>query len=99
MTDMMKRPKITPAHGPSWYLKWVATIVLLIGASFNSLEIVPINFYFMLTGTALWFFANSENFSVFYKDRNTGDYCTSPKYWGKIVNPLPMDDYLNDERK
>jgi len=50
-----KRPKITPAHGVSWYLKWIATIVILIGASFNSLEIVPINFYFMLTGTGLWF--------------------------------------------
>ena len=53
------------------------------------------------TGTALWFFTNSKNFSVFYKDQNTGDYCTSPKYWGKIVNSLPMDyrqDYLNDER-
>ena len=55
MNDTMKRPKVTPGHGPSWYLKWVATIVLLIGASFNSLEIIPVNFYFMLTGTALWF--------------------------------------------
>ena len=51
----MKRAKITPAHGPSWYLKWLATIVILIGAAFNSLEIVPVNFYFMLTGTGLWF--------------------------------------------
>ena len=53
------------------------------------------------TGTYLWFFANAENFSVFFKDKTTGQYCTSPKYWGKIVNtmPMPMDDYLNDERK
>jgi hypothetical protein len=50
------------------------------------------------TGTYLWFFANSENFSVFFKDKRTGDYCTSPKYWGKIVDTAPMDDYLNDER-
>jgi hypothetical protein len=50
------------------------------------------------TGTPLWFFANAENFSVFFKDRMTGKYCTSPKYWGKIVNTVPMDDYLNDER-
>ena len=55
MNDTMKRPKVTPGHGPSWYLKWVATLILLIGASFNSLEIIPVNFYFMLTGTALWF--------------------------------------------
>ena len=50
------------------------------------------------TGTYLWFFANAENFSVFFKDRTTGKYCTSPKYWGKIVDAEPMDDYLNDER-
>ena len=51
------------------------------------------------TGVALWFFTNAENFSVFFKDRMTGKYCTSPKYWGKIVNTVPMDDYLNSERK
>ena len=51
------------------------------------------------TGTALWFFANAENFSVFFKDRMTGNYCTAPNYWGKIVNTMPMEDYLNDERK
>ena len=53
------------------------------------------------TGTPLWFFTNAENFSVFLKDGMTGNYCTSPKYWGKIVNtvPDPMDDYLNSERK
>ena len=54
-SNKMKRPKITPDHGASWYLKWIATIAILIGASFNSLEILPVNFYFMLTGTGLWF--------------------------------------------
>ena len=51
------------------------------------------------TGVALWFFTNAENFSVFFKDRMTGNYCTAPNYWGKIVNTMPMEDYLNDERK
>lgn len=55
MNDTMKRPKVTPGHGPSWYLKWLATIIILLGAVLNSLEIAPMNFYFMLTGTALWF--------------------------------------------
>lgn len=47
--------KITPSKGLSWYVKWVATIIVLVGAVFNSLEITPVNFYFMLMGTALWF--------------------------------------------
>ena len=51
----MKREKITPDHGPSWYLKCIATGIILIGASFNSLEIVPVNSYFMLLGSLLWF--------------------------------------------
>ena len=51
----MKREKITPDHGVSWYIKWIATAILLIGASFNSLEVTPINSYFMLLGTMLWF--------------------------------------------
>ena len=46
---------ITPSQGLSWYVKWVATIIVLVGAVFNSLEITPVNFYFMLMGTALWF--------------------------------------------
>ena len=53
--NKMKWPKVTPSYGASWYLKWIATIVILIGALLNSLEIAPINFYFMLTGTGLWF--------------------------------------------
>ena len=51
------------------------------------------------TGVALWFFASPEAFSVFFKDRMTGKYCTSPKYWGKVINTMPMEDYLNSERK
>ncbi len=53
--NKMKWPKVTPSYGASWYVKWIATIVILIGAVLNSLEIAPINFYFMLTGTGLWF--------------------------------------------
>tara|TARA_R100000656_G_C3868417_1_gene111566 strand:- start:135 stop:389 length:255 start_codon:yes stop_codon:yes gene_type:complete len=51
----MKLEKITPGGGISWYVKWLATIVVLIGASLNSLELIPANYYFMLLGTALWF--------------------------------------------
>ena len=53
--NQMNWRKVTPSHGASWYLKWIATIIILLGAVLNSLEIAPMNFYFMLTGTALWF--------------------------------------------
>ena len=53
--DKMKWPKVTPSHGGSWYIKWIATITIVVGAVLNSLELSPANFYFMLTGTGLWF--------------------------------------------
>jgi hypothetical protein len=42
------------------------------------------------TGMPLWFFANSTNFSVFFKDRITGNYCTAPNYFGNIIDITPM---------
>ncbi len=53
--NKMKWPKVTPSHGGSWYIKWIATITIVVGAVLNSLELSPANFYFMLTGTGLWF--------------------------------------------
>jgi|TARA_R110000822_G_scaffold22951_2_gene71308 hypothetical protein len=55
MNDEIKIGKVTPGGGLSWYIKWLATVVVLIGATLNSLEIIPMNYYFMLLGTALWF--------------------------------------------
>ena len=37
-------------------------------------------------GQALWFFINDTDWSVFFKDRATGQYCTAPNYYGKILN-------------
>ena len=42
------------------------------------------------TGLNLWFFANSTDFSVFFKDRITGNYCTAPNYFGNIIDITPM---------
>ena len=44
------------------------------------------------TGMSLWFFANATDFSVFFKDRVTGQYCTAPNYYGMILNPAPTED-------
>ena len=43
------------------------------------------------TGMALWFFANDTEFSVFFKDRVTGQYCTSPNYYGTIMKPTSTE--------
>ena len=53
--NKMKWPKVTPSHGASLYVKWFATITIVVGAVLNSLELSPANFYCMLTGTGLWF--------------------------------------------
>ena len=44
------------------------------------------------TGQPLWFFVNDTEFSVFYKDRSTGYYCTSPNYYGLRIEPVPTED-------
>ena len=44
------------------------------------------------TGMSLWFFANATDFSVFFKDRVTGQYCTAPNYYGSILNATPVED-------
>ena len=43
-------------------------------------------------GQALWFFINDTDWSVFFKDRATGQYCTAPNYYGKILDPTPTED-------
>ena len=44
------------------------------------------------TGIALWFFANDRDFSVFFKDHTTGQYCTAPNYYGAILNATPTEE-------
>ena len=44
------------------------------------------------TGLNLWFFANSTDFSVFFKDRVTGQYCTAPNYYGVILNSTSTEN-------
>ena len=43
-------------------------------------------------GQSLWFFINDTDWSVFFKDRATGQYCTAPNYYGNILNPAPIED-------
>ena len=43
-------------------------------------------------GQPLWFFVNDTEFSVFFKDRVTGQYCTAPNYYGVTVKAPPVED-------
>ena len=51
----MEIKKVTPGHGPTWYIKWTASIILLIGMVFTALELTPINLFFHLVGVISWF--------------------------------------------
>ena len=47
--------KVTPGHGPSWYVKWTASVVMLIGMVLTAVEYTPINLFFHLFGVTGWF--------------------------------------------
>ena len=44
------------------------------------------------TGLPLWFFKSDRSFTVFFKSRLTGKYCTAPNYHGNILNDLPIEE-------
>ena len=51
----MKIHKVTPGYGASWYIKWTASIILLIGMVLTALDLTPINLGFQLVGVTGWF--------------------------------------------
>ena len=44
----------TPLHTPDWYIKWVSSVVLLIGMLLTSNQIHPLNLFVTLTGCTGW---------------------------------------------
>ena len=46
--------KITPKGDITWWVKWIASIVLLVGLTFTSTNIYPLNLFFMIVGTTAW---------------------------------------------
>ena len=48
--------KITPLHDLSWYIKWISSIILLVGMLLTSMDITPYNLYLHLIGVCGWFF-------------------------------------------
>ena len=46
--------KLTPVGTIDWYIKWTASIVILIGMALTSIELTPINLFFHLFGVLGW---------------------------------------------
>ena len=46
--------KITPTHTYDWYVKWAATLVLMVGMITTSQNIYPINLFINLIGLVGW---------------------------------------------
>jgi len=44
----------TPLHTPDWYIKWVGSVVLLIGMLLTSNQVYPLNLVVTLTGCICW---------------------------------------------
>ena len=48
--------KVTPAHGLSWYLKWLSSLILVVAMACTSLDMYPYNMYLQFVGVLGWFF-------------------------------------------
>ena len=42
------------SNGLDWYIKWYASIVLIIGAAVTALDMYPYNMYFQFVGITGW---------------------------------------------
>ena len=50
----MKKNKVTPIGDFSWYVKWIASIVLIMGLLLRSAMIQPLDLYITLLGSIGW---------------------------------------------
>ena len=46
--------KVTPTHTKDWYIKWAASIVLLVGMLLTANQIYPLNLFVHLVGLGGW---------------------------------------------
>ena len=52
---MTKLVKQTPTHTIDWYIKWVASIIIIISVILTSNNIYPLNLFFYSVGLSGWF--------------------------------------------
>ena len=50
--DMIK--KLTPVGTLDWYIKWTASVIILIGMCFTSINFMPYNLFFHFVGVMGW---------------------------------------------
>ncbi len=50
--DMIK--KLTPIGTLDWYIKWIASVIILIGMCLTSINFMPYNLFFHLVGVVGW---------------------------------------------
>ena len=46
--------KTTPLHTKDWYIKWAASLILLVGMLLTSNNVFPINLFFHVVGLSGW---------------------------------------------
>ena len=54
MSDKKHLEKSTPLHTKDWYIKWLASIILLAGMILTAQNIFPLNLYVNVTGLIGW---------------------------------------------
>jgi len=47
--------KQTPIHTVDWYVKWVASVIIIISVILTSNNIYPLNLFFYAAGLSGWF--------------------------------------------
>ena len=50
--DMIK--KLTPVGTLDWYIKWIASVIILIGMCLTSINFMPYNLFFHFVGVMGW---------------------------------------------
>tara|TARA_R100001082_G_scaffold110003_1_gene88605 strand:- start:601 stop:852 length:252 start_codon:yes stop_codon:yes gene_type:complete len=51
----LKIQKLTPTHTLDWYIKWIASFLLIIGVILTSNNVFPVNLFFHAIGMFGWF--------------------------------------------
>ena len=69
----------TPLHTKDWYIKWVASVILLVGMILTAQNIYPINLFVNITGLIGWLIV-----SIMWNDRAL-----------IVINAVGVSIYLN----
>ena len=55
LSGITKLNKQTPTHTIDWYVKWVASVIIIISVILTSNNIYPLNLFFYSVGLSGWF--------------------------------------------